>query len=73
VIDNLKKKEENGDKQYKRIERLYGSFTRRFAVPKNTDLTKISAQFENGILKIVIPKQQEQESEEGTEIKITGV
>ncbi len=44
---------------YKRIERVYGSFYRRFALPDTADAEKISAKSKNGVLEIVIPKKEE--------------
>lgn len=41
---------------YKRIERPYGSFYRRFTLPDNADTTHISARSVNGVLTITIPK-----------------
>jgi HSP20 family protein len=37
-------------------ERSFGSFQRAFRVPGNVDQTKIEARFENGVLKVILPK-----------------
>ncbi len=37
-------------------ERKYGKFSRSFTLPDGVDESKIEAQFENGILKVAIPK-----------------
>ena len=42
---------------YKRIERSYGSFYRRFSLPDSADTDKIAAKSSNGVLSITIPKQ----------------
>lgn len=42
---------------YKRIERHYGSFHRRFTMPDSVDAENISARCVNGVLEIVIPKK----------------
>lgn len=42
---------------YKRVERVYGTFHRRFTLPETADAEKISASGKNGVLEIVIPKQ----------------
>ncbi len=42
---------------YKRIERIYGSFYRRFALPESVDEEKIEAKYDNGVLTITIPKK----------------
>ncbi|HEB77049.1 MAG TPA: Hsp20/alpha crystallin family protein [Methylothermaceae bacterium] len=44
---------------YKRIERFYGSFFRRFTLPETVDEEKIEAKYENGVLTVVIPKKPE--------------
>lgn len=49
------KTEEEG---YKRIERSYGSFYRRFSLPDTADGEAISAKSKNGVLEIVIPKRE---------------
>lgn len=46
------------EKNYKRIERTYGSFYRRFGLPDTADAEKISAQCKNGVLAITIPKKE---------------
>ena len=50
------KKEE--DKGYKRVERSYGSFYRRFSLPDNADADNISAGSRNGVLELSIPKRE---------------
>ena len=42
---------------YKRIERKRGSFYRRFSLPDTANAEKISAKSKNGVLEIIIPKQ----------------
>ncbi|MDX1513596.1 MAG: Hsp20/alpha crystallin family protein [Gammaproteobacteria bacterium] len=43
---------------YKRVERVYGSFYRRFTLPDTADADKISATNKNGVLEVTIPKQE---------------
>ncbi|MBP3985178.1 Hsp20/alpha crystallin family protein [Pseudoxanthomonas helianthi] len=45
--------------RFSRIERRYGSFHRRFALPDSADADGISAHGKNGVLEIVIPKKPE--------------
>jgi HSP20 family protein len=45
--------------RYSRIERRYGSFHRRFALPESADPEGIEARGRNGVLEIVIPKRPE--------------
>jgi HSP20 family protein len=48
---------EEGEKDYRRVERLYGRFYRRFALPDTADPEKVKATGKNGVLEILIPKQ----------------
>ena len=41
---------------YKRVERQWGTFYRRFSLPDTADAEKINAKSENGVLQITIPK-----------------
>jgi HSP20 family protein len=42
---------------YERVERVTGSFTRRFALPENVQADAIKAKFTHGVLEVSIPKQ----------------
>lgn len=42
---------------YERLERVMGSFTRRFALPENVQADAIKAKFNHGVLEVSIPKQ----------------
>jgi HSP20 family protein len=42
---------------YERVERVTGSFTRRFQLPENVQADAIKAKFTLGVLEISIPKQ----------------
>jgi HSP20 family protein len=48
-------KEEN----YHRVEREYGRFSRSFSLPVPVKEEKVTAEFKNGLLKIVLPKKEE--------------
>jgi HSP20 family protein len=43
---------------YKRVERVRGSFFRRFTLPDTADAENISARVEKGVLEVRIPKQE---------------
>lgn len=43
---------------YKRVERVYGTFFRSFTLPDTADSEKISAKQDKGVLEIRIPKQE---------------
>ncbi len=44
------------EKGFHRVERVSGSFYRRFSLPDSADPQRISAEGKNGVLEIVIPK-----------------
>jgi HSP20 family protein len=47
------------DENYHRVERQYGSFSRTFSLPGTIDADKIDARYENGVLRVVLPKREE--------------
>jgi len=55
----LEKKEEK--ENYTRIESFFGRFERSFKLPADADLDNIEAKYEDGVLKIFIPKKQKPE------------
>lgn len=52
--NNRERKENN----FYSVETQYGSFSRSFTLPENVDATKISAKYVDGILEVVIPKDE---------------
>ena len=60
--------EEDKDKNYIRRERTYGKYERSFYLG-DLDEDKIDASFENGMLKLVVPKKEEVETKKVIEIK----
>ena len=51
--------EEKTEKEnFRRVERQYGAFYRRFTLPETANAEKIEAHSEHGVLKITIPKQE---------------
>ncbi len=69
LIISAKKDEtkEEKKKNYYRCERYQGSFYREVILPSNIDASKIKAGYKNGVLKVTLPKKEE---EKGKEIKI---
>lgn len=51
--------ERKDERNYHRIERAYGTFTRSFSLPRSVDPNLITASYKNGILEIEIPKKEE--------------
>jgi HSP20 family protein len=59
TIRGERRSEKNVDeKGFRRIERFSGSFYRRFTLPDTADADNISATTKNGVLELVIPKQE---------------
>ena len=48
-----------GASGYERIERVNGTFVRRFTLPENAQADAIKAKFTHGVLTVSIPKQPE--------------
>ena len=48
---------DEGDNGYRRVERNYGSFYRRFTLPDTADAEAISASGKHGVLEVTIPKR----------------
>ena len=51
-------KSEVDEKNYYRKEVRYGAFHRTVALPANVDGAKAKAEYENGVLKVIIPKKE---------------
>lgn len=51
--------ERKEDRNYHRIERAYGTFTRTFSLPRSVEASQIVADYRNGVLEISIPKKEE--------------
>ena len=60
--------EQDEEKNYIRRERTYGKYERSFYLG-DLDEDKIDASFENGMLKIVVPKKEEKDTKKVIEIK----
>lgn len=58
---SFEKKEETGDKDYKTIRKEFGynSFKRSFSLDEKINTAGILAKYENGILKLFLPKKEE--------------
>ena len=51
-------REENGDGNYRLLERRYGRFERTFTLSPTVNTEKIDARFENGLLTVTLPKSE---------------
>jgi HSP20 family protein len=50
---------EEKEENFHRIERRYGSFVRSFTLPNTVDAEKVSAEYKNGVLSLVLAKKAE--------------
>ena len=71
-ISSEKKTSEESDngKQFTRREYSYQSFCRSFSLPQTVESDKISARYEQGILKVSIPKREEAKPKPSRQIEI---
>ncbi len=44
---------------FRRVERAYGQFTRRFALPRSVDASKVAAEYRDGVLTVRLPMREE--------------
>lgn len=44
---------------FRRIERVYGSFLRSFALPQTVDADNVAAEYRDGVLEVRLPKRPE--------------
>lgn len=57
IIKGEKKNETENEKlNFYRFERVYGTFSRSIEIPVDVDMEKISAKFDNGVLRIELTK-----------------
>ena len=54
---------------YHRVERSYGAFTRSFTLPQTVSAEGASAEYNNGVLRVTLPKREETKSRR---IQVTG-
>src|SRR5947209_20571035 len=54
---HFEKKDETDN--YHRVERAYGSFTRSFTLPNTISAEGATAEYQNGVLRVVLPKREE--------------
>ena len=69
---SAEKQEEKKDEseRYTKKEFNYSSFSRSFTLPQNANGEKVDAKYENGILKLTLPKKEETKVSSRKEIKV---
>ena len=63
------KRNERQDKQAHVVERSYGSFQRSVQLPFAPDPAQVEADFEHGVLRVVLPKRGQQEKAQKIQIR----
>jgi HSP20 family protein len=59
ISGERKAEHEENREGYVRVERAYGSFRRSLTLPEGVDPEAVTANFENGVLEVRIPKPEE--------------
>jgi HSP20 family protein len=54
--ERMDERKEGDEGRYHLVERSYGSFSRSFQLPQGVDDESIDAHFENGLLRVRVPK-----------------
>lgn len=49
---------EKDENKFRSIETQYGTFSRSFSLPENVNASAISAQYNNGVLEVLVPKDE---------------
>jgi HSP20 family protein len=58
IAGERKFEKETKGEEFHRLERSYGHFTRSFTLPSSVRTDKVDANFDNGVLHISLPKQE---------------
>ena len=64
-----KSEKETTESGYQRVERRYGSFQRSFRIPGGIDPGRVTAHFDNGVLRVTLPKREESKPKQ-IEVKV---
>jgi len=70
VASKSEQKKETEEENYTRREFSYQSFQRSFMLPENVDTDNINANYQNGVLKVVLPKLTKTTVTDKKQIKI---
>ena len=58
ISGERKLNKEQKEKNFHALETQYGAFSRSFVLPEHIDATHINAKYDNGILEIIVPKDE---------------
>lgn len=71
ISAELSTENEDRNENYTRREFGYSSFKRTFSLPESVETDKINAKYEDGILKVLLPKRDEAKKKPLRQIKIS--
>jgi HSP20 family protein len=71
ISAEVKTEQETTEHKFTRKEFNFSSFTRSFTLPKTVDVAKVSGNYENGILHVVLPKKEIAKETTTLEVKIS--
>ena len=69
VSGERKIENEKNEKNFRSVESYYGTFSRSFNLPDNVDADKVNAKYEDGVLKVVLPKDEKKVAKKTIAIK----
>jgi HSP20 family protein len=72
ITGERKFEDEKNERNYLRVERSYGSFSRSFTLPNVVDTDKIRATYKNGVLRVELPKKAESKPKQ-VKINVNGL
>jgi HSP20 family protein len=59
------------DESYHRVERIHGTFSRSFSLPQTVDAGRVSADYKDGVLTVVLPVKEEAKPRQ-IQVKVNG-
>lgn len=59
IKGDKKESDEDSDRKWFKRESWYGSFQRTISLPAGVDAERITGEMENGVLRLILPKQEE--------------
>src|SRR5579862_3602483 len=70
ISAEVKDEQTQSEEKFTRQEFTYNSFKRSFNLPETVVADKIGAAYENGILKVTLPKAEEKKEKSAIEVKV---
>lgn len=62
-------REQQDQRRYHVVESSYGSFSRSFQLPDTVDASRIEAAFEDGVLRVIVPKDEQKTRRHQIEVR----